>query len=101
MDPSTNPPNQMDRTYPWNDAELEVFAYIQELIRTKQARMSYDVEPFLRRKFDWVTHNSSYRLAMAYGRYRNKIEALLAERQSSSDPENVKANCCSPCEATS
>lgn len=101
MDPCTEPPSTMYANYPWSDAELEVFAYIQELIRTKQARMSYEVEPFLRRKFDWVTHNSSYRLSMAYGRYRSKIEALLAEREQSKDPENVKANCCSPCEATS
>lgn len=101
MDPCTEPPLQMSTHHPWTDAELEVFAYIQELIRTKQVHMSSDAEPILRRKFDWVTMTSSYRLAMAYGRNRQKIDAILAERQRADDPENVQTNCCRTCEATS
>lgn len=86
---------------PWSDAELEVFAYIQELIRTRQVHMSTEVEPILRRKFDWITTNNSYRLAMTYGRYRQKIDTILAERQRAEDPRDVEANCCRTCEATS
>ena len=99
-DPSTEQMT-MDISHPWTNNELEVFAYIQELVRTRQVKMSSDAEPILRRKFDWVTMNSAYRLAMTYGRYRQKIDVILAERQKADDPENVKANCCHTCEATS
>lgn len=91
----------MEIQHPWTNAELEVFAYMQELIRTKQVRISTEAEPILRRKFEWVTTNNSYRLAMTYGRNRQKIDTILADRQKADDPENVQANCCRTCEATS
>ena len=91
----------MTTQHPWTNAELEVFAYIQNLVQTKQVRLSSDVEPIIRRQFDWVTMTNSYHLAITYGRYRQKIDTILAERQRAEDPENVQTNCCHTCEAAS
>ncbi len=63
----------------WTSDELKVFAFLKELIETRQIRTSTEAEILIRRTFDWVTHQNSYRLAMAYGRYRNKIDPLLSE----------------------
>jgi hypothetical protein len=86
---------------PWTDDELRVFAYIKALIENQCVKLSSEAEVFIRREFDWVTTSNSYHLAMTYGRNRQKIDMILAERQRAEDPENVKANCCHTCEATS
>ena len=98
-------PDKLDFTmttqHPWTDDELDVFHYIHTLVENRLVKTTAEVEGFIRQKFDWVSMTNSYHLAMTYGRYRQKIDAVLAERQKVEDPKNVKADCCRTCEAAS
>ena len=91
----------MTSQHPWTDDELEVFAYIKTLIANQLVKLSSEAELYIRREFDWVTTSNSYRLAMTYGRYRQKIDEVLSERERVDNPEHVKADCCRTCETTS
>jgi hypothetical protein len=99
-DPNTDNCTMATRI-PWTQEELEVFAYLKTLADNRIVTLSSEAEPYLRRKFVWVTTANSYRLAMTYGRNRQKIDAILTEMQRVEDPENVQTNCCRTCEATS
>lgn len=99
-DPSTES-DQMTTSLPWTEAEFEVFSYLKELVDNHIVKLTSEAEPYIRRKFEWVNTANSYRLAMAYGRNRQKIDAILNNRQKAEDPENVQDYYHRTCEATS
>ncbi len=80
--------------------DLEVYAYLKNLVDTKACKSSSEAEKMLRTKFWHVSMMNSYTYVQRYFRYREKIESQLAVYKA--DPENVTAcetQVCSSCEA--
>ena len=85
-----------------NQQDLAVYAYLKTLIESKECKTSQDAEYKLRCKFEHVTMTNSYTYVMRFFRYREKIEALLAERMVATNPANVQAcetQVCTSCQA--